>query len=77
VDLDVPVGDDGGDVGPDRLAPVTAALFAVVAADWLSGTCLMVGGWRHIRSRFGTHSRPATATPLADEVETWLHHQQR
>jgi len=55
---------------------MTAALFAVVAADWLSGTCLMVGGWRHIRSRFGTHSRPATSTPLADEVETWLHHQQ-
>jgi len=50
---------------------VTAALCAIVAADWVSGTCVLAGGWHHIRSRLGRRRRPAS-TPLADEVEAWL-----
>jgi len=54
-----------------------AALFVVAAADWLSGTCLMVGAWRFLRSRLGSQQHSTTSsTPLADEAEAWLQRQQ-
>ena len=53
VDLDGPIDDDGVGVGPGRLVLVIAALFAVAAADWLSGSCLIAGGWRQMRVALG------------------------
>jgi len=74
MDADIDRGDHGGDAGPEGRTAVTAALCAIVAADWLSGTCVLAGGWQHLRSKFGRR-RPAASTPLADEIEAWLRHQ--
>jgi hypothetical protein len=55
---------------------VTAFLFTVVAADWVSGTVLVATAWqrRRVRVRKPIADRLASfgPTPLADEVEAWL-----
>jgi hypothetical protein len=50
---------------------VYAAVFAVAAADWVSGSYLMAGCW-WLRSRLQRRHAPES---LADEVEAWLRSQ--
>jgi hypothetical protein len=47
-------------------------LFAVAAADWISGSYLLVGVWRRLRLRLAARPSTSTTTPLADEIEEWL-----
>jgi hypothetical protein len=57
---------------------MTTVLFAVAAADWVSGTCVVATMWHRYRWRWGRSlaaRRHGFATPLADEVEEWLRHQ--
>jgi len=55
---------------------MTPVLFAVAAADWVSGTCAAMTmwsryGWR-CRRWIASRLRIFSSTPLADEVEEWL-----
>lgn len=56
-----------------------AFVFAVAAADWMSGIVIAATMWRWRRWRRGRRpadrADPYTFTPLADEVEAWLRHQ--
>ena len=55
------------------MAPV---LFAVAAADWVSGTCVAMTMWRRygwrVRRSIARRLQIFSPTPLADEVEEWL-----
>jgi len=54
---------------------VIAVLVSVAAADWVSGTLLAATAWRRRRPRFVDRLAHSPRTPLADEVEDWLHRQ--
>ena len=55
----------------DTLGTVVAFLFVFIAADWVSGSYLLVTAWQR-RKRPRRRVGPSDATPLADEVEEWL-----
>jgi hypothetical protein len=51
---------------------MTDVIFVVAAADWVTGTYLVVTTWQRRRPRRASRLVPPTPTPLADEIEDWL-----
>jgi hypothetical protein len=51
---------------------MTAVIFVVAAADWVTGTYLVVTAWQRRRPRRASLVAPPAPTPLADEIEDWL-----
>jgi hypothetical protein len=47
-------------------------LFAVSAADWISGSYILVGVWHRLMVLLAHRSVAFGPTPLADEIEDWL-----